>query len=116
MVQKRSRLTEWERQKCGSVRCRLVERDHDGTELIVAEFDREPAPVGEMLASVALATANAYAVANPNSFAEIDGEADQDELYRASMQRQFELKAALEAERLNGMKLRAFKPAGRSAA
>ncbi len=68
MARKRFRLTDWERQNCGSVTCRLVERDHDGTELIVAEFDREPAPLGEMLAHVALGTANAYAEANPQQF------------------------------------------------
>ncbi|KQU31077.1 hypothetical protein ASG63_16390 [Methylobacterium sp. Leaf94] len=38
-----------------------------------------------------------------------------DEAYCASMARQSELKAALQAERLNGLKLRRFKPAQRSA-
>lgn len=45
-----------------------------------------------------------------------EGGPDQDDLYRSSMWRQHELKAALEAERLNGMKLRRFKPANGSAA
>jgi hypothetical protein len=69
MAKERFLLTEWERQQgSGVVTRRLCECDHDGTELIVAEFDQQPAPLGELLARSALAVANAYAKANPDQF------------------------------------------------
>lgn len=68
-------LTPWKAEGDGEV-CKLMERSgaEDGSDAVTAEFSRYPAPLGEQLSNAALVTANAYADANPNAFAELDVE------------------------------------------
>lgn len=52
-------LTEWKPDGDGET-CKLMEREGDnGDDVVVAEFSRYPAPLGERLAAIALAAANA---------------------------------------------------------
>lgn len=62
-------LTEWKPEGDGET-CRLMQREgsDDGGDAIMAEFSRYPHPLGEQLATAALAAANAYAEANPVEF------------------------------------------------
>ncbi|TXM72179.1 hypothetical protein FV226_13195 [Methylobacterium sp. WL12] len=73
MPQDRFYLTAWTPEGDGETR-KLMERagTDDGGDAVTAEFSRYPAPLGEQLADTALSAANAYAEANPNSFAPVE--------------------------------------------